>query len=149
MKYLIRTVERKDLSQLVELCNNHALYENVEYFKTGKEAKLERLLFLDNPVLHCLVVEVNDKLIGYASYTFDYSTWDAQVFLYLDCIYLEPGFRSLGIGEVIFNELKTIGQAKGCINIQWQTPVFNDKAIKFYKRIGATLKEKSRFTFSI
>jgi hypothetical protein len=42
--------------------------------------------------------------------------------------------------------LRDIAREKNCVNIQWQTPVFNKRAIKFYNRIGATGKDKVRFT---
>lgn len=149
MNYIIRNAEMLDLSQLVDLCEKHALFEKAEYHKTDKEKKLKYLIFSHKPVLYCLVVTVNEILVGYASYTFDYSTWDAQVFLYLDCLFLEHDFRNYGIGAAVFNKLKVIGQSNNCINIQWQTPVFNEGAIKFYNRIGSFPKEKLRFTLPL
>ena len=65
--------------------------------------------------------------------------------MYMDCLYLEEEIRGFGIGEALIEKLKQIGTAKNCINIQWQTPEFNSRAIKFYHRIGATGKDKVRF----
>ncbi|WP_170227614.1 GNAT family N-acetyltransferase [Flavobacterium noncentrifugens] len=70
--------------------------------------------------------------------------WDAQRFLYLDCLYLEPDFRGMKIGDRVFEHLKEVAKANHCGNIQWQTPVFSEKAIGFYRRIGAFEKEKLR-----
>jgi hypothetical protein len=33
--------------------------------------------------------------------------------------------------------------------LQWQTPVFNEKAIRFYHRMGATSKDKVRFFLEV
>lgn len=65
--------------------------------------------------------------------------------MYLDCLYLEEEIRGFGIGEAIIEKLKQIATDKKCINIQWHTPKFNEKAIKFYDRIGGTGKDKVRF----
>lgn len=145
MEYQIRNVQVQDLTVLVELCRKHAEYEKASYNPTNKEQLLAEALFTENPKLFCWVVESNEQLIGYASYTFDYSTWDAGLFLYLDCLYLEPKCRGLGIGEEIMQKLREIARQNNCVNIQWQTPDFNKRAIKFYKRMGGLGNNKVRF----
>lgn len=145
MEHLIRQCQQKDLQGLVGLCQRHAEYEQADYVQPGKEEHLHQAIFADPPKLCCYVIEVAGQLAGYFSYTFDYSTWDARSFLYLDCLYLDPDFRGSGIGAEIFELLKDIAQQNHCVNIQWQTPVFNKRAVKFYKRIGGTAKHKIRF----
>jgi ribosomal protein S18 acetylase RimI-like enzyme len=145
MEYIIRECTEKDLPELVELCGKHSVFEHANYDPTGKENLLKKAMFSDIPKLFCSVIEVNNKLQGYFSYTLDYSTWDAQIFLYLDCLYLEPEFRGQRIGEIVFEKLRKIAEQNNCLNIQWQTPIFNERAIKFYNRIGGTGKDKVRF----
>lgn len=145
MEYLIRECTEKDLPKLVELCCKHAEFEQSTYDPTGKEHSLKKALFADRPILFCFVVESQNSVQGYFSFTFDYSTWDAQTFLYLDCLYLEPELRGHRIGEAVFEKLKEIAKQNGCVNIQWQTPIFNERAIKFYNRIGGMGKDKVRF----
>ena len=148
MEYLIRDCEEADLPVLVELCQKHAEFEQAAYHPEGKEELLQNALFSKNKRLFCLVVEVDSLVVGYTSYTFDFSTWDARQFLYMDCLYLESDFRGFGIGEKLIDKLKEIANLHNCVNIQWQTPVFNGRAIKFYERIGAEGKEKVRFTLA-
>jgi ribosomal protein S18 acetylase RimI-like enzyme len=145
MEHLIRKCQHKDLTGLVGLCQRHAEYEQADYISAGKEEHLRQAIFADAPKLYCYVIEVAGQLAGYFSYTFDYSTWDAQTFLYLDCLYLDPEFRGSGICANIFELLQNIAQQNDCVNIQWQTPEFNERAIKFYKRMGGTAKDKVRF----
>ncbi|PRY40070.1 ribosomal protein S18 acetylase RimI-like enzyme [Spirosoma oryzae] len=145
MEYVIRKIREGELSQLIELCRRHAEFEQAEYTSTNKESALRAAIFTSGQKLFCYVIEVNSCLVGYFTYTFDFSTWDAEKFLHVDCVYLDPPFRGLRIGEHIFNELRIVADQTSCVNIQWQTPVFNDRAIKFYKRIGAIGKDKVRF----
>jgi GNAT superfamily N-acetyltransferase len=149
MEYSIRNCEVSDLPKLVVLCKKHAEFEKAEYSPEGKEEKLKEVIFSKQPKLYCLVVVAKETIVGYVSYTFDFSTWDAATFIYMDCLFLEEEARSFGIGEVLIKELKEIGIQKNCINIQWQTPEFNERAIKFYNRIGAKGKDKVRFTLSL
>ncbi|OXG05539.1 acetyltransferase (GNAT) family protein [Flavobacterium araucananum] len=149
MEYSIRSCERSDLPKLVVLCQKHAEYEKAAYSAEGKQEKLQDALFREQPRLFCLVVATKETIVGYLSYTFDFSTWDAGTFIYMDCLFLEPEARSFGIGEVLIDKLKQIAIKKNCINIQWQTPEFNERAIKFYNRIGAKGKDKVRFTLDL
>ena len=145
MNYLIRDCHPTDVNTLVDLCQKHADYERAVFNPIGKEDGLKNALFAEQPKLFCLVVEQDEKIVGYASYTFDFSTWDATTFMYMDCLFLEEEARGFGIGEAIIEKLKQIAMDKKCINIQWHTPKFNERAIKFYHRIGGIGKEKVRF----
>ncbi|KPH14413.1 GNAT family N-acetyltransferase [Chryseobacterium sp. ERMR1:04] len=149
MNYLIRTSIESDLDKLIDLCQKHAAYERASYHLQGKKENLKKALFSEEKVLNCLIVEVSGEIIGYATYTFDFSTWDAEKFIYLDCLYLEDDFRSYGIGQALIEKIEEIGKSQNCINMQWQTPDFNVRAIKFYNRIGASGKEKIRFTLPL
>lgn len=149
MEYSIRNCEITDLPKLVVLCEKHAEFEKADYSPIGKEEALKKALFNENPKLYCLVVSTKETIIGYVSYTFDFSTWDAATFIYMDCLFLEEEARSFGIGEILIEKLKQIGKEQNCINIQWQTPQFNERAIKFYNRIGGKGKDKVRFTLDL
>jgi ribosomal protein S18 acetylase RimI-like enzyme len=170
IKYLIRPCRPEDLAALVVLCGKHALHERAAYDPAGKEALLSKALFGarrseglgdpgseglgdpeseglgDPPKLYCLMVEVGGQVIGYTTYTFDFSTWEARPFLYMDCLYLSAPYRGMGIGKAVMQRLEAEAAKNECVNIQWQTPVFNTDAIGFYRRMGATALEKMRFT---
>lgn len=149
MEYSIRKCEIADLPKLIILCQKHAEFEQADYDPEGKEEGLKKELFNENPKLFCLVVTAKQTIVGYVSYTFDFSTWDASTFLYMDCLFLEEEVRSFGIGEILIEKLKEIAIKNKCVNIQWQTPQFNTRAIKFYNRMGAKGKDKVRFTLTL
>ncbi len=82
----IRFAKETDLAVIVDLCHQHALYEKSEYDKTGKQDKLKTHLFCDQPHLNCLVAEVNNEVVGYATYIKQFATWDADFYIYMDCL---------------------------------------------------------------
>jgi ribosomal protein S18 acetylase RimI-like enzyme len=149
MDYLIRKIAQNDLPALVLMCQKHAEYEQANYEPKGKETALKKAIFGKKSCLFCYIVEINQQIVGYTTYTFDFSTWDAQTFLYLDCLYLEPECRNKGIGEKLMALLTQIAVENNCVNVQWQTPVLNEKAIRFYKRVGGVSKEKIRFFIDV
>lgn len=144
-KPIIRFVKQNDLDELVNLYQKHADYEKVNFTKKGKKVSLEKHLFSQNPTLYCLVVELESKLIGYATYMKQFSTWDVDFYVYMDCLFLDKNSRGLGLGEKLLNKIKEESLKLNCNLIQWQTPTFNTGAIKFYERIGALSKTKKKF----
>ncbi|MBB5637240.1 L-amino acid N-acyltransferase YncA [Pedobacter cryoconitis] len=147
--FIIRTIKENELDDLIRLIEEHTAYEKAAYDSTGKKERLHVQLFQSKSQLKCWVVEIDGKLKGFCTYTIDYSTWDAANFLYMDCLYLCEDTRGMGIGSEIIRKLKEIAQENDCVNLQWQTPVFNQPAIDFYKKNGAASKDKVRFTLTI
>mgnify|MGYP000323580294 CR=1 FL=1 len=142
---VIRFVKPSDIDELILLCKAHAQYEKAPFSIGDKKTSLKKHLFSKVPTLYCLVVELDSELIGYATYMKQFSTWDANFYLYMDCLFLNEESRGLGLGEVLMNRIKEEAIKLDCELIQWQTPIFNTGAIKFYRRIGAEDKTKERF----
>lgn len=145
----IREVKPQDLAELVRLCRLHAEFEGVDYDEGGKERKLERA-FLEEPRFgHCLIAEFGGRLVGYATATKEFSTWDADHYLHMDCLYVVQEMRGEGVGTSFIGALKTLAKDWGCTHIQWQTPSNNALAISFYRKQNAYSKDKKRFFLEI
>ena len=82
----IRFAQKKDLPQIIDLCEEHAAYEKAEYNPKNKSELLSNSIFGQNPVLNCLVAENDNGIIGYATFMKQFSTWDANFYIYLDCL---------------------------------------------------------------
>ena len=67
----------------------------------------------------------------------------------MDCLFIKEFVRGYGLGEKLVNKIKQEGKKLRCDLIQWQTPDFNIRAMKFYRRIGAVSKSKERFFLPI
>lgn len=145
----IRLAKLKDINQIIDLCEAHAHYEKAVYSRGGKSEQLAQDLFSKVPKLYCLVVENEGQLIGYATYMTQYSTWEANQYIYMDCLFLNESVRDFGIGEKLVRKIQEKGRTLGCDLVQWQTPSFNTRAIKFYNRIGSNQKNKERFFLNI
>jgi GNAT superfamily N-acetyltransferase len=145
----IRSVKKEDLDELINLCKLHAIFEASGYNTEAKKELLDRNLFSDNPSLSCLVVENANKLIGYVTYMKQFSTWDANYYIYMDCLFMTEESRGFGMGEKLIHKIKVEARKMDCSLIQWQTPVFNKRAMKFYKRIGAYGKRKERYFLEV
>ncbi len=148
MEYTIRKALPNDISEIIALCAEHAAYEKANYQSEGKSELLMKILFCENPQLHCLVAETGSRIIGYATFSRECSTWNADFYVHMDCLFLREEYRGYGIGEAFVKEIVAYATATKAHHIEWQTPVFNHRAIKFYHRIGAVSREKLRFTLN-
>ncbi len=147
MNYVIRAVQPSDIPELLELCAEHASYEKATFEPKGKAEALKKAFVTQR--LYGWVVEVEKKLVGFATATLDYSTWDAAEFVYMDCLYLKAEVRGQGLGEKLVAEIAKLAKEKNCVNVQWQTPDWNTRAMHFYHRLGASSKNKVRFFLAV
>lgn len=146
---MIRFIQEKEIDALLVLCAKHADYEKTNYDPKGKKEALTQALFTEKPDLYCLVAVLNEKIVGYATYTKQYSTWDARHYIYMDCLFLTEETRGQGIGKAMMERIKIEALHWGCQLIQWQTPDFNVDGMRFYNRLGAVSKSKERYFWYI
>lgn len=149
MEYTIREASKEDIVTLIDLCEEHAAFEGCSYERHGNAEKLAEHLFKENPSVKCFVVEAASGLQGYTTFIREFSTWDAGYYLHMDCLYLRPEFRGMGIGQKIMEQLKDEARLHQCINMQWHTPENNEDAIRFYQKMEAAPKKKVRFYLSV
>lgn len=149
MSFTIRKVNRADLKDLVEMCKEHAEYEGSSYCRMNKAEMLHGALFKQDLGLNCIVVEQDSGLIGYACYIKQFSSWDVEHYLYLDCLFLRPVARGAGVGKSVMSYIHQEAVRLNCKEVQWQTPNDNVDAIGFYERLGANAKGKQRFFWAV
>ena len=146
MEYDIRMAADKDLPAILLLMKDHAQFEGHELTLSLQHQQLTTLSALPITIF---VVESEYKLHGYMSVIKQFSTWDMDWYLYLDCLYLSQDTRGQGLGLTLMEKLKFYAQEHKIKIIQWQTPIDNLPAIKFYKKLKAVHKEKQRFFWPI
>jgi GNAT superfamily N-acetyltransferase len=95
-------------------------------------------------------VAVSDAaVVGYATASPVFSTWQATDYLHLDCLYLDAEHRGQGGGRLIISAIYEYARANNFPWIEWQTPTWNSNAIRFYERLGATNTQKARFSIAV
>lgn len=145
----IRFAQKKDLPQIIALCQAHADFEQAAYDPVHKAELLAKFLFGQHPSLQCFVVVQENSIVGYATFMKQFSTWDADFYLYLDCLFLKEHTRGQGLGRRLMEKITSYAKNVNCERIEWQTPTFNQKAIDFYQNLGGVSKTKERFCLPI
>jgi GNAT superfamily N-acetyltransferase len=142
---VVRRVGRQDMAALVAMCDEHARYERAPGLPAGVAGRLEQALFATPPRLQAWIAEAHGELLGYATASTEFSTWQAREFMHMDCLFVRGGRRGAGIGASLLAAVIAVARHAGCAEIQWQTPDWNTDAARFYRRTGAIEKPKRRF----
>ncbi|MGW0608603.1 N-acetyltransferase family protein [Streptomyces sp. NPDC002640] len=147
----VRQACPEDLPQVVGLVIEHAAYERAAPPPADLAGRLETLLFgTAGPRLRCFVAVLpGEEIVGYASCAPEVSTWDGEEYLHLDCLFLRDGHRGRGAGQSLMDAVVAHARELGLRQVQWQTPAWNARAIRFYARVGASAQEKQRFTLTL
>ncbi len=144
--FRVRPANGADAEALLPLIHRHAAYEQG---KASVSAAALRSAFDRRPPLLTAWVAIRaDELVGYATATLDFSTWTGRPFLHLDCLFVQENCRGGGVGAFLLAAVRAHAAAQGIPEVQWQTPAWNEDAIRFYRREGASMLSKARFTLS-
>lgn len=135
----IRFAEPADVSVLFELIVGLAKYENLAHAVVGNEVLLREHLFGDRPYVEALLAEVDGKAAGFALFFYNYSTFLTKPGIYLEDLFVVPDYRSKGIGKALLSYLAKLAVERDCGRLEWSVLDWNEPAIGFYQRMGATV----------
>lgn len=147
MSVAVRPAGPGDAPHLHRLILAHAAFERSAAPLTA--AALAALCGADAAPVRLLVADRSANLLGYASVTFDWSTWRAARFAHLDCLFVAEGARGAGVGKRLLLAAKRLALSEGVERMEWQTPAWNADAARFYAREGARSQPKLRFSVAI
>lgn len=138
MQITIRRAVKADCPRLMELVHELALYEKAPDEVTVSFEHFEESGFGNNPVWWAFVAEADGIVEGFALYYVRYSTWKGQR-LYLEDLIVTEKMRGNGLGKLLFDRLIQETKEKGFSGMVWQVLDWNEPAINFYKKYGASL----------
>jgi GNAT superfamily N-acetyltransferase len=136
---IIRAAEEKDVDRIFELILGLAAYEKLSDRVTGNSELLRSHLFGDRPVVEAIVAELGDLTIGFALFFPTYSTFLTQPGIHLEDVFVQPEYRRQGVGKALMTAVAKIAHDRGCGRLEWSVLEWNQNAIEFYQRLGATV----------
>ncbi|MEU2393195.1 GNAT family N-acetyltransferase [Streptomyces sp. NPDC007369] len=147
---VVRPARPEDLPRLVELVHEHIAYEKSAPRPPGLAARLGPRLFAEDARAWVLLAEDPDgRVVGYAACSAEFTFWDARHYLHMDCLYLAEEARGHGLGAALMEGVAALARERGLEEVQWQTPDWNEGAIRFYDRLGARGLAKRRYSLPV
>ena len=133
---VIRNAKEEDVSTLLELIKEIAEYEKMSDQVIATEETLMESIFKNNRA-NALILEIDNKKIGYCIYFYNFSTFIGRNGIYIEDIFIKKEYRGNGFGSEIFKFLAKKAKEEGCKRIEWSCLDWNEPSIKFYKSLGA------------
>ena len=128
-----------DLPQVHALIVELAEYEKAPQEVTNTVEDMHWDGFGENPIFKFFVAESEeDGIVGIALYYMAYSTWKGKM-LFLEDLIVTERYRRGGIGKMLFDAVAREAKEVGAKRFRWQVLEWNEPAIAFYKKIGASL----------
>lgn len=120
-----------------------ATFERLAEHVTVTEEVLARDGFGPHPRYRVLLPEWDGRIAGYELLYEFYSSF-AGPGLFLEDIYVREEFRGKGIGKALMAEAAAIAVREGYWGVRWEVLDWNQPAIDFYIKLGATFMDDWR-----
>lgn len=137
--FILRAAELRDVAPIIQMIRELAEFEKLEHLMQATPEKLRPHLFGEKPAAEAIVAEADGKAIAFALFFTNFSTFLAKPGLYLEDLYVQPAHRGKGVGQAMLTRLATTAAERGCGRFEWSVLDWNENAIRFYERMGATV----------
>ena len=134
---MIRAAREDDVPDIHRLIRALAEYERSLDSATASEEDLRRALFGPQPAAFAHVAEDAGRVVGFALWFLNFSTWTGQHGIYLEDLFVDEAIRGYGHGKALLTELARLCTERGYQRLEWSVLKWNTPSIGFYKSLGA------------
>ena len=133
----IRAATADDVPLIRQLIAELAEYERLADAAVATADDLRAQLFGAHPAAEVLIGEVDGEAAGFALFFHNFSTFLGKRGLYLEDLFVRPGFRGVGLGRHLMASLARIAMQRDCGRFEWSVLDWNAPAIGLYRTLGA------------
>jgi GNAT superfamily N-acetyltransferase len=132
----VRRASAEDAATVINLLTALAEYERLLPPDEAGQQRLKAEMASEKPRFEAYLVEYDRKAIGYAIVFETYGSFMAQPKLYLEDLFILPGYRGLGAGKALFEAMVEQAKVRGCAKMEWTALDWNTPAHDFYRKMG-------------
>ncbi len=140
----IRQATTDDVPDIFNLIKALAEYEKLLDRVTGTKEDLHDHLFGSRVYAEAIVAEVKGKIVSFALFFPNYSTFLTKPGIYLEDLFVLPEYRRQGIGKGMLSYLGKLALERDAGRLEWSVLDWNESAIAklvediaFYQSMGA------------
>ena len=139
MEFLIRKAKARDMSKVLDLIVELAIFE---------KEPLAVEISVDDLIQHgtgsssdfdCFVAEAANDIVGIALVYTRFSTWKGRV-LHLEDLIVSKNMRGKGVGSALLDRVVKHASDLKVKRVSWEVLDWNTPAIQFYETKGADVK---------
>ena len=144
MIQLARPQDRAAVSRLAWQIHGLHVVWRPDIYKTAEELFPQERFDEAVKKRELYVAVVNDQVVGYALVKIRRLDWNGIVprtVMLIDEFCVEEALRRHGIGTRMLDEIKVLGKAFGCTDLQLSVYPQNDDAVSFYQKNGLMIQD--------
>lgn len=134
---MIRRAAPQDAADITDMVHALAEFERAASECTVTETQIAAALFGDSPTVYGHVAEVDGEIAAMALWFVNFSTWDGVAGIYLEDLFVRPGFRRRGLARALLAALAAECLDNGYTRLSWAVLNWNVDAIALYDGVGA------------
>jgi GNAT superfamily N-acetyltransferase len=135
--FSIRPAQPADVTAILGMIVELAVFEKLGHLVVATEAGLHEGLFGQKPSCEALVGTENGVPVTFALFFHNFSTFLCRKGLYLEDLYVKQDMRGKGYGKQMLIALAQLATERDCGRFEWSVLDWNERAIDFYKSVGA------------
>jgi GNAT superfamily N-acetyltransferase len=137
MRENIRRAIPEDAADISDMIHALAEFERAADQCTVTETQISTALFGNSRTAHGHVAEIDGEIAAMALWFVNFSTWDGVAGIYLEDLFVRPGFRRRGLARALLAALARECVENGYTRLSWAVLNWNSDAIALYDGIGA------------
>jgi GNAT superfamily N-acetyltransferase len=135
---MIRPAKPEDVAEIHAMVRELADYEKSLDQANATPEQLHEALFGERPAVFAHIAEDDaGRVLGFALWFLNYSTWTGVHGIYLEDLYVRPAARGTGHGKALLAQLARICVERGYRRLEWSVLDWNEPALAVYRSQGA------------
>jgi GNAT superfamily N-acetyltransferase len=135
---MIRPAKPEDVAEIHAMVRELADYEKSLDQANATPQQLHDALFGERPAVFAHIAEDDGgRVLGFALWFLNYSTWTGVHGIYLEDLYVRPAARGTGFGKALLAQLARICVERGYGRLEWSVLDWNEPALAVYRSQGA------------
>ncbi len=135
--FSIRRAQVEDTALILQMIRELAEFEQLLDQVVADESMLRQSLFFDPKGPEVLIAEEKGNPVGFVLFFHNFSTFLGRKGIYIEDLYVRQECRGKGYGEAILKAVCRLAKERNCGRVEWWVLDWNERAINFYKKIGA------------
>jgi len=139
--FKIRFADENDAELIFDFIRRLADYEKMlDKVVATKNDIME--VFFERKIAEAIIGEYNGEPVGFVIFFYNFSTFMGRPGIYIEDFYVNPEFRSKGIGTLLIAFIAKLAVERKCGKMEWMVLDWNESSINFYKKIGAVAMDE-------
>ena len=134
-----RPATAADVPTILGFIRALAEYESLTHLMQATEQQLRTHLFGDRPAAEVLIGLLDGEPAGFALFFPNFSTFLGLPGIYLEDLFVIPAARRRGVAKALLAAVAELAVRRGCGRLEWSVLDWNQPAIDFYQRHGASI----------